>query len=219
MRLREKTDNIIKSECELTSNQVEKFKDLTKYILLQKELYDSIKFNPDYQGVIMNIKNGLDYNLYKVAKSKHITLWTGLISRDAFLEYIWAEGENRKPVITIEHFHNRKKVIIDLLDNNGCDDLIEFGWKALAEIYFESPGIGQFHVTTKSENHNLIKYQEDISVSWETQYEQANIELFPAYQGKEGGSFLNTGASWWLNPDMEVIHELAEEYNIVEYFN
>jgi len=217
MRLREKSDNEIMNQCELTSNQVQKFQDLSLYILMQKNLYDEIKHVPEYKGVIMNIKNGLDYNIYKVAKSKHISLWTGLISRAAFLEYVQAESEIRKPVITIEHFHNRKKVILDLLDGNGCEDIIKYEWRAMVEIYFETPGIGQFHVTTKSENHNLIKYQEDISISWETQYEQAGIELFPAYQSSEGGTFLNKSQSWWLNPDMEIIHELIEEYEILIY--
>jgi hypothetical protein len=217
MRLREKSDEEIKKICLLNDNQVQKFIDVTTYILLQKELYDRIKNMPEHVGVIMNIRNGLDYNIYKVAKAKHISLWTGLISRAAFIEYVEAESENRKPVVTAEHFHNRKKVILDLLDGDGCDALIKYGWKAMAEIYFENPGIGQFHITTKSENHNLIKYQVDITLPWEKQYEQAGIELFPAYQGPNGGNFKNTGQSWWLHPEMEMIHELTEEYEILIY--
>lgn len=131
-------------------------------------------------GYLKKIQNSIDYtDLYKAVKSKHYSFWTGLISRDAYREYYTSLLKNTEPSVTAEHYWNRAKVINNILYGKWSNLLKKYHEIAFIYIYFENPGVGHFHITTKHENSKLSsKEQRNYGISWQEQYSNSGIKLY-----------------------------------------
>lgn len=165
----------------LSVAQLDDIRDTTNHILDELEnLKRAERNNYATKGYRMKIKNSIDYaDLYKAVKSKHYSLWSGLISREAYREYYRCFILDERPKVTAEHYWNRARVVHELIDGNWGDILRKYHAIGFIYIYFENPGIGKFHITTESENSKLSSnQQQNFDLSWIQQYDNVDIELF-----------------------------------------
>lgn len=212
----------------LTTNQFDDIQDTVNHILDEVDnLNKAIRQGYATKGYRMKIKNSIDYaDLYKAVKSKHYSLWTGLISREAYKEYYRAYLLNERPKVTAEHFWNRARVIHEIIEGEWGDILRKHRARGFIYLYFENPGMGKFHITTESENAMLsANQQQNFDLTWQEQYNNLDIELFEgsvdlvhngviSAQNPLVGTFNSKSQDFWKYIDTLELFEALDLYNI-----